>query len=72
MLVLVLAYLLLTGLGLRAAEEYWPGEWSSTDCGKPASAVVAARAVLAWFRVSPAAALAAVLAATVNAAPNWG
>jgi hypothetical protein len=71
-LVLVLAYLLLTGLGLRAMAEYRAGEWSSTDCGKPASAVTAARAILAWFRLSPAAALAAVLAATINAAPNWG
>jgi len=71
-LVLVLAYLLLTGVGLRAMAEYRAGEWSSTDCGKPCSAVVAARAVLAWFRLSPAAALAAVLAATINAAPNWG
>jgi hypothetical protein len=71
-LVLVLAYLLLTGLGLRAMEEHRAGEWSSTDCGKPASAVVAARAILTWFRLSPAAALAAVLAATINASPNWG
>jgi hypothetical protein len=71
-LVLVLAYLLLTGLGLCAMAKYRAGEWSSTDCGKPASAVVAARAVLVWFRLSPAAALAAVLDATINAAPNWG
>ena len=71
-LVLVLAYLLLTGLGLRALREYRAGEWSSTDCGKPASAITAARAILDWFRVSPAAALAAVLVATINAAPNWG
>jgi hypothetical protein len=71
-LVLVLAYLLLTGLGLRAMAKYRAGEWSSTDCGKPASVVVAARAILAWFRLSPAAALAAVLDGTVNAAPNWG
>jgi hypothetical protein len=71
-LVLVLAYLLLTGLGLRALEKHRAGEWSSTDCGKPASAIVAARAILAWFRVSPADALAAVLAATINAKPNWG
>jgi hypothetical protein len=71
-LVLVLAYLLLTGLGLRAMAEYRAGEWSSTDRGKPASAVVAARAILGWFRLSPAAALATVLAATINAAPNWG
>ena len=71
-LVLVLAYLLLTGLGLRAMEEYCAGEWSSTDCGKPASAVTAARAILTWFRISPAAAVAVVLLATSNAAPNWG
>lgn len=71
-LVLVLAYLLLTGLGLRAMAEYRAGEWSSTDCGKPASAVVAARAILAWFRLSPAAALDAVLTATTDAQPNWG
>jgi hypothetical protein len=72
LVVLVLSYLLLTGLGLRAMAECGPGEWSSTDCGKPASAVVAGRAILAWFRLSPAAALAALLAATINAAPNWG
>jgi hypothetical protein len=71
-LVLVLAYLLLTGLGLRVMGEYRPGEWSSTDEGKPASAVVAGRAALAWSRLAPTAALAAVLAATINAAPNWG
>lgn len=71
-LVLVLAYLLLTGLGLHAMKEHYAGEWSSTDCGKPASAVTAARAILSWFRLSPGAALAAVLAATINAAPNWG
>lgn len=70
--VVVLSYLLLTGLGLRAMAEYWPGEWSSTDCGKPAGAVVAARAILSWFRLSPAAAIAAVLEATTNAVPNWG
>jgi hypothetical protein len=72
LVVLVLSYLLLTGLGLRAMAECGPGEWSSTDCGKPASAVVAGRAILAWFRLSPAAALAALPAATINAAPNWG
>jgi hypothetical protein len=72
LLVLVLAYVLLTGVGLCAMAEYDAGEWSSTDEAKPCSAVVAARAVLAWFRISPAAALIAVLNATVNASPNWG
>jgi hypothetical protein len=71
-LVLVLSYLLLTGLGLRAMREHRAGAWSSTDCGKPASAVTAARAILDWFRASPALAFAAVLNATINAKPNWG
>lgn len=68
----MLAYLLLTGLGLVAMAEFRPGEWSGTDRGRPASAVVAGRAMLPWLRVSPTAALAAVLDATTNAAPNWG
>jgi hypothetical protein len=67
-LVLVLAYLLLTGL--MALREHRAGEWSSTDCGKPCRTVVVARALLAWFRITPASALAAVLAANINAAPN--
>jgi hypothetical protein len=46
-LVLVPAYLLLTGLGLWVMAEYRAGEWSSTDCGKPCSVIVAAWAVLA-------------------------
>jgi hypothetical protein len=71
-LILVLAYLLLTGSGLRAVREHRAGEWFSTDCGKPASVVVAARAIMNWFRLSPAAAFAAVLDATLNTAPNWG
>jgi hypothetical protein len=67
-LVLVLAYLLMTGLGLRAMADYRAGEWSSTVCGRPASAAVAGQAVLAWFRLSPP----AVLEATIQATPNWG
>jgi hypothetical protein len=72
LLVLVLAYLLLTGLGLRALAEYRAGEWAGTDHGTPCSAVVVGRAVLDWFRLSPAAAVAAVRDATIHAAPNWG
>lgn len=71
-LVLVLAYLLLTGLGLRALDWLGGGAWSSTDHGRPCSAVVAGRVVMGWFRLSPQAALAVLLAATIRAAPNWG
>lgn len=72
MLVVVLAYLLLTGLGLRALAEQRAGEWSSTDRGKPCSVAVIGRLVRSWLRLSPEAALAAILAATIEAAPNWG
>ena len=71
-LVLVLAHLLLTGLGLRALAEYGAGAWSSTDRGKPCSAAAVGRVVRGWLRPSPAATIAAVLAATINAVPKWG
>lgn len=71
-LVLVLAYLLLTGLGLRAMAARRAGEWSSRDKGTPCSAAVIGRAMLGRFRLSPGAAVAAVLAATLTAGANWG
>jgi DDE family transposase len=72
MLVVVLAYLLLTGLGLRALGEYDAGWWCSTSKGQPCSAAVVGRAVIDWVRLSPAAALALILEATLTAAANWG
>jgi hypothetical protein len=71
-LILVLAYLLLTGLGLRALGELDAGWWSSTSKGQPCSAPVVGRAVIDWLRLSPAAALALILEATLTAAANWG
>jgi Transposase DDE domain len=71
-LILVLAYLLLTGLGLRAMATTRPGEWSSRNRGTPCSAAVVGRTMLDRFRLSPGAAVAAVLAATIAAAQNWG
>ena len=72
MLIVVLAYLLLTGLGLVALAAHRAGAWSSTNRGKPCSAAVIGRAVRSWLRVSLAAAVAALLQATITAAPNWG
>jgi hypothetical protein len=72
LLVLVLAYLLLTGLGLRALDWLGAGAWSSTDCGRPCSAVVAARVVMRWLPFTPRTALALVLASTITAGTNWG
>ena len=71
-LILVLAYLLLTGLGLRAMAECRPGDWSSRNKGTPCSAALVGRAMLGCYRLAPGAAIAAVLAATTTAAQNWG
>jgi hypothetical protein len=71
-LILVLAYLLLTGLGLRAMAAYRPGEWSSRDRGTPCSAAVIGRTMLGRLTVTPPAAIAAVLAASLLAGQNWG
>jgi hypothetical protein len=71
-LILVLAYLLLTGLGLRAMAECRPGDWSSRDVGTPCSAAMIGRALVGRFPVSPPAAITAILAATISAGQNWG
>ena len=71
-LILVLAYLLLTGLGLRAMAECRPGEWSSRNKGTPCSAAMVGRTMLRRFRLSPTAAIAAILTATITAGANWG
>lgn len=72
LLILVLAYLLLNGLGLRAMAACRPGEWSSCNKGTPCSAALVGRALWGRFRLSPAAALAAILAITIAAAQKWG
>lgn len=72
MLILVLAYLLLTGLGLRAMGVFRPGEWASVNRDTPCSAAVVGRAVRVWFPVSPEEALAVIRKATRTAATNWG
>lgn len=71
-LILVLAYLLLTGLGLRAMAECRPGEWSSRNKGTPCSAAMVGRTLLGRLRLSAAKALAAILDATITAAQKWG
>jgi hypothetical protein len=71
-LILVLAYLLLTGLRLVAMDECRPGDWSSRDRGTPFSAAMVGRTLLGRLRLSAAAAIAAVLIATIDAAHKWG
>jgi hypothetical protein len=72
LLILALAYLLLAGLGLRALGECRPGEWSSRNKGNTCSAAMVGRALWRRFPWSPAAAIAAILAATIAAAQKWG
>jgi hypothetical protein len=71
-LVPVLAYLLLTGLGLVAMATHQPGEWSSRNRGTPCSAALVGRAMTGRFTLSPAAAVAAILTTTIAAGQNWG
>jgi hypothetical protein len=70
--ILVLAYWLLTGLGLRTMGSKRPGDWSSCNRGTPCSAAFVGRVMLGRIAVSPTAALAALLAVTIAAAQNWG
>jgi hypothetical protein len=70
LLVLAIAYLLLCGLGLLASGgkcRDWTAA-SRNDCG----VFVIGRIMLAKLRVTPAQAWTALVAATEEAAPNWG
>ena len=67
---------LLVGLGLRARQQYRPAWWCSTNWEKAGrwqgSAFSIGRAVEERLRERPAAAFAALTAAAVRAAANWG
>jgi hypothetical protein len=72
LLVLALAYVLLTGLGRVARRLRRPGFWCSNNRERECSDFAIGRAVLGLLRVTAAAALAAVREATEEVAPNWG
>lgn len=72
LLILALAYILLVGLGRLARRRYRPGMWCSNNRPEECSDFTIGRVMLTRLRVSAAAAFAAALLATEQAAPNWG
>ncbi|MHB1158003.1 MAG: hypothetical protein ACYC26_14345, partial [Phycisphaerales bacterium] len=71
LLILAVAYLLLCGIGLVAQATRRVAEWSAcsrNDC----SVFTIGRIMLHRFAVTAAQAVAAVVRATEQAAPNWG
>jgi len=72
LLILALAYILLSGVGLRARQRYRPGAWCSSNDPKQCSVFTIGRVMLDRMTLSAASAFAAVAAAVTDAAPNWG
>ena len=72
LLILAWAYWLLCGIGLAARPCYRPGQWCSSNDPKQCSVFTIGRIMLDRMKVSLAEAFAAVVAATVGIAPNWG
>jgi hypothetical protein len=72
LLVLALAYILLTGLGAIARARYRPGMWGSSNDPDQCSSYTIGRVMLARMNESPEAAWRAVVAATTETVPKWG
>ena len=71
LLILAIAYLLLCGLGLWALKTRKPGNWSSSTRNE-CSVFTIGRIMLDRITIKLSAALAALIAATEEAVPNWG
>jgi hypothetical protein len=72
LLVLVLAYLLLTGLGLVARRRYAPGQWGSSNRPRDCSDFTIGRRMLDRMQVPYPTLVAAVVQSCFDAAPQWG
>jgi hypothetical protein len=72
LLILALAYILLTGLGAIARTRYRPGMWCSSNDETQCSVYTIGRVMLDRMDVSPEAAWRAVVDATVAVVPKWG
>jgi hypothetical protein len=72
LLILALAYLLLTGLGALARARYRPGMWCSSNDDRQCSVYTIGRVMRDRMDASPEAAWRAVVGAVTEAAPNWG
>jgi hypothetical protein len=71
-LILALAYWLLTGVGLVARGRYRPGRWCAGNGDRQCSAFTIGRVLIARTRTAPETAFRAALRATSNAVPKWG
>ena len=72
LLILVLAYLLLVGLGLVARARFQPGAWCSCNRPRECSDFTIGQRMLLHLEVPWAKALAAVIAQLLEAEKNWG
>jgi hypothetical protein len=72
LLILVLAYLLLVGLGLVARQHYRPAAWCSSNRLRECSDFTIGQRMLEHLEVPWSQALAAVVHGLLQAAPNWG
>lgn len=72
LIILALAYILLSGLGALARTRYRPGMWCSSNDERQCSVYTIGRVMLDRMNEPPEAAWQAVVAATVAAAPKWG
>jgi hypothetical protein len=72
LLVLALAYWVLTGLGLLALARLRPGAWCSSNDAGPCSAFTIGRVLRHRLRAAAGAAIAAAVRATISVAPKLG
>ena len=72
LLILVLVYLLLSGLGQVARHRFRPGAWCSTNRPDECSDFTIGRRMLGRMQVPPEQALAALVNHLLASAPNWG
>jgi hypothetical protein len=74
LLVLALAYILLTGLGLTARRKLSPSAWCSTNSGKRDQCSAFFIGFVLWeqHRADPADLFAAVVESSKSSEPNWG
>lgn len=72
LLILVLAYLLLSGLGRIARRRFRPGAWCSTNRDNECSDFTIGRRMLDRIQVPATLALAALVNHLLQSAPDWG
>jgi hypothetical protein len=72
LLILVLTYLLLVGLGLVARRRFPPGAWCSCNRQRECSDFTVGQRMLHQLQIEPPQALAALIDHLLLASPNWG